>query len=74
VSVKVDLSIGEHCPHLFVSTDPEDIRWARTAEGSKSHTVIELSDTDWASWREAEDRYYQWVEKLDARRKFGGRS
>lgn len=62
MSVKVDLSIGEHYPHLFVSTDPGDLR-------SPFATVVELSDEDWAGWREAEDRYYQWVGKLDALRK-----
>ena len=62
MTVKVDLSIGEHYPHLFVSTGPGDL-------GSPFAAVVELSDEDWAGWREAEDRYYEWVAKLDALRK-----
>ena len=72
MSVKVSLSIGEHYPHLFVSTDPSDIRWAESPEGSRHDTVAELSDEDYAAYLEAETRYYEWVGRLDALRKSAG--
>ena len=72
MSVKVSLSIGEDYPHLFVTDDAGEIRYRESAEGSKHGTVVELSDEDWAGYRQAAGRYYEWVEKLDELRKQAG--
>ncbi len=75
MSVKVSLSIGEDYPHLFVSDNAEEVRHFESAEGSKYGTVIELSDEEWADYRQAVDRYYEWVKKLDdLRKRVGGRA
>lgn len=58
------LNTGEEYPHLFVSTNPEDVEWGESAEGSKYHAVIELTDEEWADYRQARERYCEWVEKL----------
>ena len=72
MGVKVELSIGEDYPHLFASTNPEDIRYAEENPDSVLHVVIELSDEDWAAYQEAERRYYEWIKKLDTLRKQEG--
>ena len=67
MTVKVDLSIGEDYPHLFVSADPDDIASTERMAGSEyGGTVVELSDEEWADFRDAQDRYYGWVQKLAA--------
>ena len=69
MTVKVDLSIGEDYPHLFVSADPDDIASTERMKGSQyGGTIVELSDEEWADFSEAQDRYYQWVQKLAAMR------
>lgn len=65
MTVKVDLSIGEDYPHLFVSADPDDIASTERMAGSEyAGTVVELTDEEWADFSEAQDRYYRWVQKL----------
>ena len=65
MSVKVDMSIGEHYPHLFVSADPSEVAYR---EGPGAHTgggvLVELSDAVWAEYRQAEDRYYELVGQM----------
>ena len=67
MSVKVVLSVGEDYPHLFTSTDPGDIEWGETAEGSEYRTIVELTDQEWAEYQQARNRYYELAEKLAQR-------
>ena len=70
-TVRVVLSIGEDYPHLFVTDDPDELRYAASpaaAELLKPPVIVELSDADWADYRQAVDRYYAWVEKLNRMR------
>ena len=73
MSVKVDMTIGEHYPHLFVSAEPSDIAYR---EGPGAHTgggvLVDLPDDVWAEFRQAEDRYYELVGQMHERYKAAG--
>jgi hypothetical protein len=66
--MRVSVSIGEHYPHLFVTDDPAEIRYAESpaaAQLVQPHAVVDLTDQQWAGYRQAEDTYYEQVAEID---------
>lgn len=65
--VTVALSVHEDYPHLFVSTDADEI-------ASRFSTIVELTEEEWADYQQAADRYDAWIARLeDMRMAAGGR-
>jgi hypothetical protein len=67
--VKVSLSIGENYPHLFVTNDPGEVRYAENnpevAKFIEPYVVAEIPDQQWEEYKQAADAYYEQVGKLD---------
>lgn len=68
MTVKVAISIGEDYPHLFVTDDPDEVRYAESPHAATlhlPHVAVELTGQQWAEYRQAADAYYEQVAKLD---------
>lgn len=68
VTVKVSIGVGEDYPHLFVTDDPDSVRYAESpAAAALFHPEVaaEITDEQWAEYRQAADAYYEQVAKLD---------
>jgi hypothetical protein len=66
--VKVSASTGEHYPHLFVTDDPAEIRYAESPAAARlvqPHAVVDITEQQWAGYRQAEDAYYEQVAQMN---------
>jgi hypothetical protein len=68
MTVRVEITMGEDYPHLFVSDDPDDVAYRESPDAQPgAGVVVELTDDAWARFTRARDAYYALVAEMRER-------